>query len=89
MSQMLNTKISLEPEIVVAQYGMSTLTKREREILLQVCTGKTAKEIAIALDCSYRTVEVHRMHLMRKLGVRKIAEIFPLLDKLSTAPEPD
>ena len=40
--------------------------------------GKHAKEIAAALGISPRTVEVHKMRIMEKLGVRNVAELVRL-----------
>ncbi|MBN9411993.1 MAG: PAS and helix-turn-helix domain-containing protein [Burkholderiales bacterium] len=51
------------------------LTAREREIAARVITGLTAKEIARDLNVSHRTVEAHRMRLMRKLGVTTTGEL--------------
>ena len=45
------------------------ITRREREVLILVASGFTSKAIAAALEISYRTVEVHRSKLMKKLGV--------------------
>ncbi len=45
------------------------ITRREREVLILVASGFTSKEIAVTLKISYRTVEVHRYKLMKKLGV--------------------
>lgn len=57
---------------------LATLTEREHEVLRQVAQGFHAKEIARALDISPRTVEVHKAHIMTKLGVRSIAELVRL-----------
>lgn len=51
------------------------LTSREREILNRIAEGLSAKEIAVELDLSTKTVEAHRTSLMRKLGVRKATEL--------------
>ncbi len=51
------------------------LSPREREILTQVAAGRTSKEIARALAISPRTVEVHRSHLMVKLGAHSLADL--------------
>lgn len=45
------------------------LSGRELEVLRLVAEGKSAKEAASVLGVSPRTVEMHRAHLMRKLGV--------------------
>jgi FixJ family two-component response regulator len=54
---------------------LAALTEREREVLEHAARGLHAKEIAAALDISPRTVEVHKAHLMAKLGVRNVAEL--------------
>ena len=46
-----------------------TLTRREREVLQLVGEGLTSAEIAARLVISPRTVETHRRHLVRKLGL--------------------
>jgi len=51
------------------------LTAREREVLDQAVRGLHAKEIAIVLGISPRTVEVHKTRIMEKLDVRNVAEL--------------
>lgn len=53
----------------------SLLSGREREVLHLIADGLSAKEIAVRLDISTKTVEAHRTSLMRKLGVRKATEL--------------
>ncbi|HVV74252.1 MAG TPA: response regulator transcription factor [Verrucomicrobiae bacterium] len=60
--------------------GVSQLTKREFDILELLEKGKTSKEIGIALNMSYRTVEVHRYHLLKKMDCKRTTE---LLRKMS------
>ena len=45
------------------------LTQAEIRVLNLVATGQTSDEIAALLQRSRRTVDVHRAHIMRKLGV--------------------
>jgi DNA-binding NarL/FixJ family response regulator len=45
------------------------LTQRENEILKQLATGLTNKEIAAKLNISYETVKEHVQHILRKIGV--------------------
>lgn len=47
---------------------LSTLTAREMQIFRMVCQGRKNSDIAEELFVSKRTVEVHRMHISRKLG---------------------
>ena len=42
------------------------LTNREKEVLEQICMGKTTAEIAEVLYISQRTVETHRANLLSK-----------------------
>jgi DNA-binding NarL/FixJ family response regulator len=54
---------------------LDQLTDREREVLRLVAEGLSTKEIATRLAISTRTVETHRAHLMRKLGLRSVARL--------------
>jgi two-component system, NarL family, response regulator NreC len=47
-----------------------TLTVRERQIFRLIAEGVATADIATRLGISPRTVETHRTHLMRKLGLR-------------------
>jgi FixJ family two-component response regulator len=51
------------------------LTPREREVLLHVLDGKANKVIASDLQISQKTVEVHRYHVMHKMGARSAVEL--------------
>lgn len=51
------------------------LTKRESEITQYIVNGLTCKEIARKLNLSYRTIEVHKANLMKKLNVHSKAEL--------------
>ena len=44
-------------------------------VTLLIAEGSAAKEIAVELGISAKTVEAHRTSLMRKLGVRKATEL--------------
>lgn len=51
------------------------LSDRETEVLHYVSEGKTTKEIAEILMVSTRTIETHRMNMMKKLEVQNSAEL--------------
>jgi FixJ family two-component response regulator len=53
----------------------SSLTVREREVLEQVVRGRLNKQIAGDLGIHERTVKLHRMAMMSKLGVHSVAEL--------------
>jgi DNA-binding NarL/FixJ family response regulator len=52
-----------------------TLTLREREILKLVAEGKTSEEVASLLFISARTVQNHRANIMKKLNLKRTAEL--------------
>jgi len=52
-----------------------TLTRREREVLKLVGDGATSKDIALKLDISPKTAQVHRDNLKQKLNLRSTAEM--------------
>ncbi len=52
-----------------------TLTSREQEVLDLVLRGKNTAAIARQLSLSPRTVETHRAHVMRKLGVHSTVDL--------------
>jgi two-component system, LuxR family, response regulator FixJ len=57
-----------------AREQVARLTPREIEIVLALLAGQANKGVAHALGISVRTVEMHRAHIMAKLGVRSLAE---------------
>ncbi len=54
------------------------LTPRERDVLALITAGATNKEGGHTLGISTRTFEVHRAHIMAKLGARNAAELVRL-----------
>jgi len=51
------------------------LTDRQREVLQMLAEGRTLREIADALQISYRTVRFHKVRIMEELGISKNAEL--------------
>lgn len=51
------------------------LTKKERQILSLILSGKTNNEISEILNNSKRTVETHRFNMMKKMGVKNLMEL--------------
>jgi FixJ family two-component response regulator len=56
----------------------STLTPRERAVMELIAAGCHTKKIAAQLEIQDRTVDVHRFNIMRKVGVRTLAELLHL-----------
>ncbi|MBW8459043.1 MAG: response regulator [Thiobacillus sp.] len=57
------------------QQHYARLSSRERECMTFIAAGLTSKEIARELGISPRTVEVHRTHVMHKMGAANLAEL--------------
>jgi FixJ family two-component response regulator len=52
-----------------------SLTQREHQVLDLVVDGRANKVIAIDLELSERTVEIHRANVMEKMGARSVAHL--------------
>ena len=59
-----------------AKAKIGNLTDREREVLDGLMEGLSNKLIAHRLGISLRTAEMHRAHMMSRLGVKSLAEAF-------------
>ncbi len=62
------------------RYLISRLTFREKEILPLAIAGISNKEIAQRLGISYRTVETHRIRILRKTGTVNFLELARLCE---------
>lgn len=72
-------------ELQQLQERVDACTPREREVMGLLATGLPNKGIAEALGISPRTVEIHRAHLMEKMG----ADSLPALVRMVTLLELD
>lgn len=54
---------------------LNTLTPRETEIMQRMIAGQANKVIAIELEISQRTVEIHRSRVMHKMGTHSLAHL--------------
>jgi len=57
------------------QCNLDRLTPREREVFDQLIIGHANKVVARALDCSPRTVEIHRARVMEKMSATSVAHL--------------
>ena len=57
------------------------LTEREIEILGQIATGVSNKDLALKYGVSTRTIETHRLNIMRKMQVNHIEAAIELVFK--------
>lgn len=54
---------------------VNSLTQREKEVMEHVVAGTLNKDIAIKLEISIKTVEVHRANVMDKMAVASVADL--------------
>jgi FixJ family two-component response regulator len=68
---------------------LASLTERERQVLEQIVAGRLNKQIAAALGTVEKTIKFHRGNLMRKMGVRVVADLVKLAERagIGAAPE--
>ena len=59
--------------------GREPLSRRERDVLAQIVAGASNKEAGRKLGISPRTIEVHRAHLMQKIGARNAADLIRIV----------
>jgi two-component system response regulator FixJ len=69
-------------------HRLETLTPRERQVMDMVVDGAANKVIAIDLNLSERTVEIHRAKVMEKMGARSVAHLVKLQLTLTDDAQP-
>jgi two-component system invasion response regulator UvrY len=57
------------------KFGLLNLSQREYSVMVLLAQGRTVKEIAGALNLAENTIGNHRSRLMKKLQVRKAAQL--------------
>jgi DNA-binding NarL/FixJ family response regulator len=77
---------ALEPGIRPHADPSSALSTREEQVLRLASKGLVGKQIARALDISPKTVEQHKTHAYRRLGVPNLAAAVALLMERGGAP---
>jgi FixJ family two-component response regulator len=64
-----------------------SLTRREREVVLQVVEGLSNKQIAARLHLSEITIKIHRSAAMRKMESGSVAELVRKVEALGALPD--
>jgi FixJ family two-component response regulator len=67
---------------------LKLLTPRERQVFDCMVMGKTNKMIARDLGSSFRTVEIHRARVMRKMSAQNIADLVRMTFDADENPNP-
>jgi FixJ family two-component response regulator len=62
-------------QIQVLQARYASLTRRQREIMSLIVTGRLNKQVGCELGISEITVKAHRARMMRKMQARSISEL--------------
>jgi two-component system response regulator NreC len=58
------------------EYAPKTLlTSREQEVMMLLAEGRTVREVALDLALSVKTIEAHKLNLMRKLDIHDRASL--------------
>lgn len=71
--QRVATPQRLADPLVLVRF--ETLTAREREVFDLLVTGMSSKLIARELGGSFRTIEIHRAQVMRKMAARHLPDL--------------
>jgi FixJ family two-component response regulator len=66
---------------------LAQLSARELAVLERVVAGLQSKNIAKELGISYRTVEIHRSNILRKMGASNVVELISIYLKLRKTPD--
>ena len=72
----------------MSQSALRSLTERERQVLEQIVAGRLNKQIAADLGTSEKTIKFHRGNLMRKMGVRVIADLVKMAERAGVGSRP-
>jgi FixJ family two-component response regulator len=74
-------------ELHALQHKLERLTRREREVLAWIVTGRRNKQVASELGTVEKTIKVHRAHVMQKLEVDSLPALVRIADKLGMSVE--
>jgi FixJ family two-component response regulator len=76
----------LRGELASINNRISRLTPREREVLTHVIAGRLNKQIAADLGTAEKTIKLHRGRMMRKMGVRTVADLVRIAERAGIRP---
>jgi FixJ family two-component response regulator len=80
--QMAETRRQTIAETAVLATRLASLTLREREVIEHVVAGQLNKQIAADLGTGEQNIKLHRAHIMRKMGVKSLADLVRAAERL-------
>jgi FixJ family two-component response regulator len=76
----------LRSELAAISDRVSRLTPRAREVLTHVVAGRLNKQIAADLGTVQKTIKLHRGRMMQKMGVRTVADLVRVAERVGIRP---
>lgn len=76
-------RLATEGTLEDSTQRVATLTRRETEVMGLVVLGRLNKQIAGELGLSEITVKLHRGSMMRKMGVRSVADLVRIAEAIA------
>jgi FixJ family two-component response regulator len=73
----------IQSELESMQAKLKRLTPREHQVLTHVVAGRLNKQIAGELGTVEKTIKVHRSRMMEKLGIRTVADLVRMSERLN------
>jgi FixJ family two-component response regulator len=70
-----------QKDLALINSRISALTPRERQVLTHVVAGRLNKQIAAELGIVEKTIKLHRGRMMRKMGVRTVADLVRMVER--------
>ncbi len=76
-----------DKDLVSLRQRFASLSPREREIVIQVASGRLSKQIAHDIGIAEATVKVHRSRAMQKMQAGSLPELGRMAYKLKLVPD--
>ena len=77
---------SANAESRVARELLQKLSPREKEVLNHIVAGRINRETAAILGIGLKTIKMHRGRVMKKFGVRNVAQLVRLTERIPLQP---